>query len=88
MTLSEMVEGTRYIVTATKGSRGTLRKGDHLTMHSDKTVGCLEAGGWLERGEWEHLKAEVVVDREYHRAQAEHHREQAAHHKRIAEAAE
>lgn len=84
MRLSEMVEGTRYIVT--KGSRGTLRKGDHIKLLNDGTLACFEAGGWLEHSEWKHLKTEVVVDRAYHRAQAEHHREQAAQHDRIAEA--
>ena len=49
---------SRYIVT--KGSAcGTLKKGDHISVYSDGTVGCVEVGGWLSKEDAKIVMAEV-----------------------------
>lgn len=65
MKLMDMTIGTKYVVT--KGSRDTLNKGDHVEMFQNPwgelCIACKEAGGWLQREDWQKLtRVEVAPD--------------------------
>jgi hypothetical protein len=56
------------VFVVTKGSDdGTLLTGDHITFYRDGSVGCKEAGGWIDKEDVESAMrgVEYTLDVEY-----------------------
>lgn len=58
MRLLDAVVGESYHVVS-QSSCETLQVGDLVTVYKDGGLGCRQAGGWLLKGEWEGLDAEI-----------------------------
>jgi hypothetical protein len=56
--LSKIIENEIYFVT--KGTKcGTLQKGDRIRVEKGDLINK-NAGGWLVKGDWENLDAEII----------------------------
>ena len=66
MHLAAMEAGKRYVVTKASDD-GTFEIGDHITLHTDGTIGCREAAGWIEQPDAEGAikGCELAIDQEW-----------------------